>query len=941
MKCLLSGMWSWVVLLVLMGSGRSMGCLEEEKNALLKIKAAFNHPDGSSLPSWQGEDGDCCGWEGVECDNTTMQVTRLYLNNTREWGLPSPWVIDASLFLPLEELQVLNLRWNSLSELNGVLYLKKLKRLYLSGNYLQRVPSLYKQTSVETQNLSSIQLEGVNLEVLDLYDNYLVNDALADITRITSLKALDISGCELNASKLLEGLCGLRTLEELDIGKNGFWGPLPSCFCNLTSLRTLNVKGNNFSGAIPSCLLHNLKSLEYIGFSGNAFEGSLSLASLANTSNLEVFDLMDNRNHLEINTEGPTWFASSQLKVFVLSNCVLNKDANGVIPSFFKQRRDLRRVRLSHSGMRGNFPNWLLDNNVNLEHLQLQGNNLSGALNLPSNLNLDSMRWFDVSANIIEGELPSWIGFILPNLAYLNFSANLLEGRIPSSMGNMKQLQTLDLSNNGFTGEIPKPLAENSTSLGLLKLSGNNLQGQLPLRLFNLPGLTSLYLDNNHFTGGISHGKLNGSSLRVLDVSNNFLSGTLPNWIGDIEYLKMLVLSSNLLEGPLPLNFCNLHHLVLLDLSSNNLGPNIPPCANVTIMRFLHLANYTLEGYFPKFLSRASSIVTLDLRHNALSGEVPSWIGLLQNLKVLLLQGNNFESSIPSDLCLLKNMSILDLSQNNLSGQIPSCLEDLSFGKDGASMNAVESSPWLLEDFAFAPTETPPWLLAFYKYEGRFSFPYWDYLDYTRAKFELEEVNFMTKRRLESYKGSILRLMSGMDLSQNNLTGFIPPEFGHLSELRALNLSHNHLTGPIPDMFSNLKNVESLDLSYNSLIGPIPPQLMELYALSDFRVAHNNLSGRIPDGKFQFGTFDKASYEGNPLLCGTPLTSCDNSSQVPETPPSLNHTREDDSWREAFMWSFAGSYVVAFLGVVLFLCLHPYYRYMLSELVRKLIPSFP
>ncbi|XP_056162239.1 receptor-like protein 9a [Syzygium oleosum] len=210
MECLLLCMWTWV-LLVLMGSGRSKGCLEEERNALLMIKAAFTHPNGSSLPSWRDGNGDCCGWERVECNNTVSRVTGLYLNRTRPdalgkryWELPR-LVIDASLFLPLEELQVLNLRWNSLSDLNGTLHLRKLKRLDLSENYLQRVPSLYKQTSMEAQNLSSNQLEGVNLETLDLSSNDLVNDAPADIARITSLKTLDISDCGLNASKLLEG----------------------------------------------------------------------------------------------------------------------------------------------------------------------------------------------------------------------------------------------------------------------------------------------------------------------------------------------------------------------------------------------------------------------------------------------------------------------------------------------------------------------------------------------------------------------------------------------------------------------------------------------------------------------------------------------------------------------------------------------------------------
>lgn len=104
------------MLLVLMGSGSSIGCLEEERNALLDIKAAFNGPSGSFLPSWLDGNGssDCCSWVGVVCDDTTSRVTRLYLNNTRDSELGA-WVINASSFLPLEELQVLDLSGNYLS----------------------------------------------------------------------------------------------------------------------------------------------------------------------------------------------------------------------------------------------------------------------------------------------------------------------------------------------------------------------------------------------------------------------------------------------------------------------------------------------------------------------------------------------------------------------------------------------------------------------------------------------------------------------------------------------------------------------------------------------------------------------------------------------------------------------------------------------------------
>ena len=184
-------------------------------------------------------------------------------------------------------------------------------------------------------------------------------------------------------------------------------------------------------------------------------------------------------------------------------------------------------------------------------------------------------------------------------------------------------------------------------------------------------------------------------------------------------------------------------------------------------------------------------------------------------------------------------------------------------------------------------------------------------------------VEFVSKSKSESYAGSVLHFMSGMGLSSNKLTGLIPPEIGYLSGI------------PILETFSNLREVESLDISYNKLTGQIPPQLILLNNLAIFSVAYNNLSGKTRERKAQFNTFDQTSYEGNPLLCGLTLErSCATIGPPPGTPPKATKKGEVGSWKAIFLWSFFGSYGVAFLGITTFLYLSSYYTELLSDFIK-------
>ena len=69
----------------------------------------------------------------------------------------------------------------------------------------------------------------------------------------------------------------------------------------------------------------------------------------------------------------------------------------------------------------------------------------------------------------------------------------------------------------------------------------------------------------------------------------------------------------------------------------------------------------------------------------------------------------------------------------------------------------------------------------------------------------------------------------GLTLTDNGLTGEIPPELGNLSLLQFLNLKGNQLRGEIPSDLGNLTAlVYELDLSFNQLTGQIPSEFGQI-----------------------------------------------------------------------------------------------------------------
>lgn len=741
---------------------------------------------------------------------------------------------------------------------------------------------------------------------------------------------LDLSNNYLDGWVEIEGLCGMKNLQELDLSRNGMNGYFPQCLGNLTSLRVLDLSSNNFVGNIPSFII-SLKSLEYLSLFDTNFDGVFSFSSLTNHSKLEVFLLSPKTNNLYVETEeSPSWHPTFQLKVLQLRNCFLNSRRNGTFPSFLLYQHDLQLLDLSHNKLSGNFPSWILQNNTKLETLYLMNNSFKGTLELPTFKH--GLLDLQISNNKIGGQLQENIGKIFPILYYVNLSKNSFEGILPSSIGEMQTIRTMDLSNNNFSGELGSHLISNLTSLRLLRLSHNCFHGLVPL-LSNLTRLNWLYLNNNSFSGVIEDGVSNNSSLFSLDISNNMVSGRIPIWIGRFTKLSVLSLSKNQLQGEIPNELCNLISLGYLDLSENNLSGFLPHCFNnVKYMKFLYLQKNALQGNIPHALSQLTKLASLDLRNNSFFGNIPQWINRLSDLRVLLLAWNKLTGPIPIYVCELEHVRIMDLSHNLINETIPPCIKNISFkmvefqttavggtavqndndSKDKIQYygNTLTSYIFLVDDIWFTPGNT---FHIFYNSSLSLNHPISDgYM----ISYEIVEIEFRTKSYYLSYKGKNLNLMTGLDLSSNNLSGSIPPEIGELRDIIALNLSHNRLSGSIPGTFPNLINIESLDLSYNNLSGAIPQNLTDLYSLAVFNVSYNKFSGRVPT-TMQFASFDENNYRGNSDLCGSVINIICNHTSI--TPPASTTQHQTAIDMESFYWSCVASYVTVVIGLAVIL----------------------
>ena len=207
------------------------------------------------------------------------------------------------------------------------------------------------------------------------------------------------------------------------------------------------------------------------------------------------------------------------------------------------------------------------------------------------------------------------------------------------------------------------------------------------------------------------------------------------------------------------------------------------------------------------------------------AGIIPTELGKLFKLTGLYLWGNQLTGEAPSELGDLSNLTSLYLSTNQLTGILPRNFTNLT----GLTRFYFQNNAGLC---APADDTFQTWFRSIEEVEGEICPTIKDFAadrdmlvrlyNATDGVNWTDNSNWLSDLPMRAWHGVTTDgegRVSGLVLTENQLSGQLPAGLGNLDNLERLDLGGNHLSGLIPSQLGNLSNLEGLYLWGNQLTG--------------------------------------------------------------------------------------------------------------------------
>ncbi|KAJ6337699.1 hypothetical protein OIU76_007390 [Salix suchowensis] len=358
---------------------------------------------------------------------------------------------------------------------------------------------------------------------------------------------------------------------------------------------------------------------------------------------------------------------------------------------------------------------------------------------------------------------------------------------------------------------------------------------------------------------------------------------------------------------------CNSRGYVeVVDISGWSTSGRFPSgiCSYLPGLRVLRLGDNTLHGDFLHSIVNCSFLEELNLSFLYATGTYPDF-SPMKSLRILDVSYNHFTGEFPMSVTNLSNLEVLNFNENDHldSWQLPENISRLTKLKRMILTTCVL--------YELGSLKNLQQLELYYNYHLSGYIPE-EFGNLTELLYN----NSLTGEIPSAIASSkTLRILS---LYDNFLTGEVPRDLGHLSAIVVVDLSENRLSGPlptdvcrggnklnssIPKSLSLLRSLNVLDLSNNLLTGSIPESLCELLPNS-INFSNNLLSGPIPLSLIKGGLVE--SFSGNPGLC-VPVYVDSSDQSFPVCPRIYNRKRLNS------IWAIGISVAVLTVGALLFL----------------------